>query len=166
MTISMIFAMDRNRVIGIDNKLPWRLPADMAYFRKATMGHTVLMGRKTYESIGKPLDGRRNVIVTTNRDFQAEGCLVVHSVEEAMSLADGDENEVFVIGGAEIYRLVLPFADRLHVTEIDHEFAGDAFFPEIDDRIWEPVSVEQGVTDEKNPYSYRFVVYERRGRGK
>lgn len=160
MSISMIAAMDINRTIGINNQLPWRLPADLAYFKKITMGHTVLMGRKTHESIGKPLPGRKNVVLTANRSYSSEGCIIIHSVEDALKLAA--EEEVFVVGGAELYRLFLPYADRLYITVLEHEFAGDAFFPEIDPSVWNVVSVQPGITDDKNPYKYSFRIYEKK----
>lgn len=158
--ISFIVAMDKNRVIGRNNKLPWHLPADLAYVKKTTMGHPLLMGRKTYESIGRPLPGRTNIVFTRNPHYEAEGCVVVHSVEEAIrKFGDG---ELFIFGGAVIYRLFLPVADRMYVTEIEHEFEGDTFFPEIDPAEWREISRVKGVRDEKNPYDYYFVVYERK----
>lgn len=157
--ISFIVAMDRNRAIGLNNKLPWHLPGDLKFFKKTTMGHAVLMGRKTYESIGKPLPGRHNVVLTRDPNFKPEGVTVVHSAEEASRLFDGDE--VYVIGGAEVFKLLLPWADRLIVTHIDHEFEADTFFPELREDEWREVSREPGPTDEKNPYPYQFVVYDR-----
>jgi dihydrofolate reductase len=159
MSISFIVAMDIQQAIGQGNDLPWRLPADLAYFKRKTLNHTVLMGRKTYESIGKPLANRTNVIITTNEDYKAEGCIVVHSVEEAA--AQFAEEEVFVIGGAEIFRLFMPIVDRLYITLIEHEFEADTFFPDFDVEEWSLVSSEDGVTDEKNPYTYSFLVYEK-----
>ncbi|MDF2958422.1 MAG: dihydrofolate reductase [Paenibacillus sp.] len=162
MTISMIYAMDEQRGIGIDNKIPWRLPEDMAFFRRTTSGHTVLMGRKTYESIGKPLPKRRNVILTRDSRFTAEGCEVVHSVEAALEQFRNEaDEELFVIGGAEIYGLFMPHADRLYVTEIAHRFEADAFMPEIDASEWKVSSRVKGIKDDKNPYDYEFVTYER-----
>jgi len=158
--ISIIFAMGRNRVIGKDNNLPWRLPADLAYFKSKTIGHTVIMGRKTYESLGKPLPGRNNVVITRNRALEIEGCTVYSSIEEALRL--GDSEEVFVIGGADIYKSFLPYADKLYITSIDDTFEGDTFFPEIDYSLWRLVSDIPGEKNEKNPYMYSFLVYERR----
>lgn len=167
MTISFILAMDEQRGIGVDNRLPWRLPADTAFFKATTMGHPVLMGRKTYESIGKPLPGRTNIVLTRDRDYQAPGCTVVHSVEELLAFAkasdgagNGEESEIFVIGGAEIYRLLMPVADRMYITEIAHTFPADTFFPEFGSE-WQEVRRVRGVKDEANPYDYDFVVYER-----
>jgi dihydrofolate reductase len=155
-----MWAMGRNRVIGAGGDIPWRLPADWAYLKATTMGHPILMGRKTYESIGKPLPGRTNIILTTNVNYAPEGCVIVHSMEEAIQRYGNDE--LFVLGGAEIYKLALPYADRLYATLIDKEFAGDTFFPEIDLSRWEVVSRRPGTRDEKNPYDYEFVIYERK----
>ncbi|MED4599510.1 dihydrofolate reductase [Paenibacillus validus] len=165
MTISYILAMDEARGIGVDNRLPWHLPADLAYFRKKTTGSTILMGRKTYDSIGKPLPKRTNVILTRDASFQAEGCTVIRSVEEAAQVygrgGRNEEEELFVIGGAEVFQLLMPYADRLYITEIAHRFEADTFFPELEPLEWREVSRERGVKDEKNPYDYDFVVYER-----
>jgi dihydrofolate reductase len=159
--ISMILAMDRNRLIGKDNKLPWHIPGDLAYFRKVTTGHTVIMGRKTYESIGKPLPGRKNVVITHRDDFHPEGCTICRSIEEAADMGRGEE--VFVIGGAQVYTAFLPLADRLYITHIDESFEGDTWFPDIDPEEWKLVSNIQGSRDEKNPYTCWFAVYTRKG---
>ncbi len=159
MSISFIFAMDRNRAIGKDNALPWHLPADLKFFKSVTMGHPILMGRKTYDSIGKPLPGRRNLIMTQNRDFLADGCEVLHTVEDV--LQESSQGEVFVIGGAELFRLLISYADRMYVTRIEHEFEADTFLFDLDLKDWKLVSSEQGIRDEKNPYEYYFEVYER-----
>jgi dihydrofolate reductase len=160
MSISFIFAMDRNRAIGKDNQLPWHLPADLKFFKTVTMGHPILMGRKTYQSIGKPLPGRLNVVITQDPNFTAEGCEIVHSADEAA--ARFQQQELFVIGGAEIFRLFLPQADRMYITQIEHEFAADTFFPDVNIAEWTLVSSEQGVQDEKNPYLYYFQIYQRK----
>ncbi|EZP77472.1 dihydrofolate reductase subunit [Parageobacillus genomosp. 1] len=160
--ISHIFAMDQNRVIGKDNRLPWHLPADLAYFKKVTMGHAIVMGRKTFESIGRPLPGRENVIVTRDRSFQLEGCKVLHSIEEVKRFAAMRDDEVFVIGGAELFRATLPVADRLYITKIEASFPGDTFYPAFDESEWQLVSYTKGIKDEKNPYDYAFIVYERK----
>jgi len=159
--ITFILAMGRNHAIGYRNGLPWRLPADLAYFKRTTMGQTVLMGRKTFESIGKPLPGRTNIVATRDPDFRAEGVQVVRSPREAAE--QFRDRELFVIGGAEIFRLFYPYADRLLLTVIDADFAADRFFPEWNEEDWILVSRTPGVTDEKNPYPYEFRVYERRG---
>ncbi|KQX51689.1 dihydrofolate reductase [Paenibacillus sp. Root444D2] len=160
MSISFIFAMDRNRAIGVNNKLPWHLPGDLKFFKTVTMGHPILMGRKTYESIGKPLPGRRNIILTQNAQFHAEGCEVIHSVQEAV---DGfRDQELFVIGGAEIFRLFTSVVDRMYITHIEHEFEADTFMTELDLSEWTLVSSEQGERNEKNPYEYYFRIYQRK----
>lgn len=160
MSFSMILAMDKNRLIGRDNGLPWRLPADLAYFQRKTTGHAVLMGRKTFESLGRPLPNRHNVIITRDVNYRAEGCEVIHSLTEALEAYR--DQEVFIIGGSEIYKQALPVTDKLYITWIDHEFVGDAYFPEIDSSEWVLVKDEQGITDERNPYTYYFRVYERK----
>jgi len=158
--ISIIVAMDRNRVIGKDDRMPWKLPADLAYFRKVTLGHTVVMGRKTFESIGKPLDGRKNIILTRDRGYAKEGCTVVHSIEEALKMIQ-DEEECFIIGGAEIYSAFLPYTQKLYITYIDHEFEGDTYFPEINYGEWRMVSRTPGPKNEKISFNYYFEVHER-----
>ncbi|MEW9699752.1 dihydrofolate reductase [Paenibacillus sp. SI8] len=160
MSISFIFAMDRNRAIGLKNNLPWHLPADLKFFRLTTTGHPILMGRKTYESIGKPLPGRRNVILTQNRDFQAEGCDVVHSVQQVVETFR--DVELFVIGGAEIFNLFAQDVDRMYITYIEHEFEADTYFSEMDMSAWTLVSEEKGGQNEKNPYEYYFRIYDRK----
>ncbi|WP_058301549.1 dihydrofolate reductase [Gorillibacterium timonense] len=157
--ITFILAMGRDRSIGSDNKLPWRLPADLAYFKRTTMGHPILMGRKTYQSIGKPLPGRTNLVATRDELFQAEGIEVVRSPREAAEAYR--DQELFVIGGAEIFRLFYPYADRIHLTVIDADFPADTYFTVWDESEWKLVSMTPGVTDEKNPYRYEFRVYER-----
>lgn len=159
MTITMIWAQANNGVIGKNNDLPWRLPRDMAYFKQQTQHKTVIMGRKTWESFGgKPLPNRRNIILTRSHDFQANDAEVVYSVEEAIQLAD-PEQELMVIGGSTIYKQFLDHADRLLVTDIDYDFAGDTYFPEVDWSKWKEVSTTQGVRDDKNDYNYYFKEY-------
>lgn len=160
--ISIVVAMDKNRVIGKDNQLPWHLPADLNYFKTVTMGKPIVMGRKTYESIGRPLPGRENIIITRNRGFHAEGCTIEHSIDYIKKLSHDNNIEVCVIGGSEIFHEVLPISDRLYITEIEHEFLGDTFFPKIDKEEWMLTKSEQGPKDEKNPYTYFFHVYEKR----
>jgi dihydrofolate reductase len=159
--ISFIVAMDKHRVIGKNNQLPWHLPADLKFFKKVTMGHPIIMGRKTHESIGKPLPGRENVIVTRNLNYHSDGCLVIHSVEELLQYAQGKQEEVFVIGGAELFKEVFPYTDRLYLTQIDEEFEGDTYFPEFHLNEWILLSQEKGIKDEKNPYDYSFNIYKR-----
>jgi len=158
--LSIIAAMAQNRVIGIDNTLPWRLPADLAHFKALTMGHHMIMGRKTYESLGKPLPGRTSVIVTRDTAFSAPGCVVVHSLDEAVAACEGDA-EAFFIGGADLYRQALDVAQRLYLTEVKTAVEGDAWFPEFDRTVWSEASRTRCLADEKNPYDYDFVVFER-----
>lgn len=160
--ISYIVAMDKNYVIGKDNQLPWHLPADLQFFKRVTMGHPIIMGRKTYESIGKPLPGRENIIVTRNQEYKPEGCTIIHSVEELIKFAQEKKEEVFVIGGAELFKATFPNADRLYITMIEHEFEGNTFFPEFKESDWNLISQEKGPKDEKNPYDYFFNIYERK----
>ena len=157
--ISLIVAMDKNHVIGKDNKIPWSLPADLAYFKKVTMGNTVIMGRKTFESIGRPLPGRQNVVITRNNNYTAEGCIIYNSIEDALETAGS--KDVFIIGGANIYREFLPYANRLYITLIEECFLGDTYFPEINYKEWKLTSKTKGERDDKNPYNYYFLTYER-----
>jgi dihydrofolate reductase len=159
-TLSLIVAMARNRTIGVNNTLPWRCPADLQHFKRLTMGHHIIMGRKTFDSIGRPLPGRTTVIVTRNRDLQVEGCLVAHSLQEAIAACSGDD-EAFIVGGAELYVQALPLVARLHITEIQQEVAGDAHFPELDREIWLEVSREKHTQTEPQPLEYHFVEYRR-----
>ena len=153
--------MGNDRVIGIDNRLPWRLPADMKHFRALTMGKPVLMGRKTFESIGKPLPGRDNIVVSQDRHYHPEGVCVAHSITEALAIAD-DAEEVMVIGGASFYAQLMPRAQRLYLTQIHHDFPGDAFFPAWEASEWAEMAREDLQPDERNPYPYSFVSLERR----
>jgi len=155
--VSIIAAMDKRRGIGVDNKLPWRLSADLKRFRELTMGHHIIVGRKTFESIGRPLPGRRMIIVTRNGNYKTEGCDVVHSVKDAIRLArERGDSEVFICGGAEIYAQSIEVADRMYLTFVDAEVAADAFFPGFDEREWsERESVYQSA-DEKTQYPFTF----------
>lgn len=165
MKLSMIVAVAENGVIGRNNALPWYLPNDLKYFKQTTMGKPVIMGRKTYESIGKPLPGRTNIVITRQADYQPEGVKVVNSVEAARELAesvcliDGQE-EAMIMGGAEIYTVALPHTDRLYLTEVHADVEGDAFFPEYDKSLWQEVAREDFAAEGPNPYNYSFVVYE------
>ncbi len=159
--ISLIVAMARNRVIGTNNTLPWHLPADLKHFKALTMGHHIVMGRKTYESIGKPLPGRISVVVTRNAGYAPPGVITANSLEAAISACDG-ENEIFIIGGAELYRQSITFADRIYLTEIDADISGDAHFTELDHTLWKEAGRESHVRDEKNAYPYQFVIYDRK----
>lgn len=160
--LSAIAAMSENRVIGKDNQMPWSLPADLKHFKTITSGHPVLMGRKTFESIGKPLPNRTNIVITRDASYSAPDCLIVTSAETALDMAlEQDMTEVFVIGGAEIYKQLLPQIQRLYLTLIHHKFEGDTFFPELFASEWREVSREKHLADEKNKYDYSFVVMER-----
>jgi dihydrofolate reductase len=159
--ISIIAAMAENRVIGVDNTLPWRLPADLRHFRLITTGHPVIMGRRNYESIGKPLPGRDNIVVTRDPDYRAPGCTVTHSLEQALTSAQNDR-EIFIIGGAEIYRQAFPRAERLYLTLVHADIRGDTYFPEFDPAQWRETSRERHEADEKNPYAYTFLTYDRK----
>lgn len=156
--LSAIAAMSENRVIGIENQLPWHLPADLKHFKTLTTGHPILMGRKTYESIGRPLPNRTNIIITRNADFTAPGCVVVTSIEDAITrAAEENAQEIFIIGGAEVYKQLLPHVQRIYLTIVHEQFAGDAFFPELDLKEWKEVERETHAADENNAYSYSFI---------
>lgn len=163
MIVSLIVAAGKNRAIGYKGALPWRLSADLARFKRLTMGHHLVMGRKTYESIGRPLPGRTSIVVTRRSDYKAEGCCVVHSLDEALQLArERGEQEAFIIGGAEIYRTALPIADRIYLTEVEASPEADTFLPEFDAAEWEQDDEEFISTDERNQYSMRFVTLKRK----
>ncbi len=163
MIISLIAAISQNGVIGDHGKIPWHLPADFRHFKEITMGHPVIMGRKTYESIGKPLPGRTNIIVTRQKEYAAPECKVVRTLEEALDTARAsDAEEAVVIGGAEINNMAMPYAHKLYLTKVEGDFEGDAFFPEVDSFEWKEVSKEKGITDEKNKYPHTFYVFGRK----
>ena len=158
MRLSAIVAMASNRCIGKDNALPWRLSADLQRFKQLTLGHTLVMGRKTYESIGRPLPGRTTIVVTRQRDYAPEGVRVAHSLEQALELAPGDE--VFIAGGADLYQQALERVRRLYLTRIDRDYAGDTFFPELDLSGWRLVAEEHHPATATQP-SFSFLTYER-----
>ncbi len=157
--LSVIVAMARNRVIGIRNTLPWRLPDDLRHFKALTMGHHIIMGRKTYESIGRPLPGRTTVIVTRDPDYRMDGCLTATSIDAAIATCAGDA-EIFFVGGAEMYAQVLPRADRLYLTEIQADYAGDAWFPAFDRGDWLETARDKRVSPDG--LGYDFVTYRRK----
>jgi dihydrofolate reductase len=163
MIISLIAALAKNRTIGKNNDLPWHLPDDMKYFMQTTKGHYVIMGRKNYDSIPekfKPLPNRTNIVVTRKKNFIALGCIVVNSLDEGINLAkDANEKEVFIIGGAEIYKLSLSVATRLYLTEINGNIEGDTFFPAIDNADWKEVSRVHHEKDSRHAFDFDFVVY-------
>ena len=152
--------MTRNRVIGRDNALPWRLPADLQHFKATTMGKPVLMGRKTFDSIGRPLPGRVNLVLTRDVHWQAPGIVVAHSIEDALARAS-EAPEVAGIGGAEIFRLLLPLASRIHLTRIEADIPGDTFFPALDATQWIEVERQRRPADERNAYDMEFVTLQR-----
>lgn len=158
---SLVVAVAQNGVIGRNNMLPWRLPADLAYFKRVTMGHPIVMGRRTYESIGRPLPGRDNIVVTHNRDFAAPGCIVAHSLDEAWKAANGAE-EVSVIGGTALFRDTLPIADRIHLTEVQARVDGDTFFPAFNRDEWRETEVARHPADARHQYPFRIVVLDRK----
>jgi dihydrofolate reductase len=160
MRISLVVAMARNRVIGRDNALPWRLPEDLKHFKSTTLGKPVLMGRKTFDSIGKPLPGRSNLVLTRDTGWRAVGVTVVHSIDEALSRV-GDAEEVAVIGGADVFRLLLPRATRIYLTRIDADIPGDTVFPPLEPSQWREVSCRRFAADERNAYDMSFVTLER-----
>lgn len=159
MNISIVVAISENHVIGKDNKLLWYLPNDLKHFKEITSGHTVIMGRKTYESVGKPLPRRRNIIIT-RQAILIEGCEVVNSIEAALALC-ADEEEVFIVGGAEIYKQSMHLTDRIYLTIVHKVYDGDSFFPEINKSEWREVSREDHQPDEKNAIPYSFITLER-----
>lgn len=163
-TLSAILAMSENHVIGKENQLPWHMPADMRHFREITSGHIVLMGRKTYESIGKPLPNRTNIVLTRHPQYQAPGCTIVPSIIEALKFVEThsqEKQEIFVIGGAEIYHLLLPYCNRIYLTLIHHHFDGDVYFPVIEPRDWDETKRIDYAADPENPYPYSFIWLER-----
>lgn len=160
--ISAIVAMSENRVIGDDNQLPWHLPADLKHFKTITSGHPILMGRKTYESIGRPLPNRTNIIITRNPEFKAEGCIVIQSLDEAIRYAaESNCDEIFIIGGAEVYKQLLPHIKRIYLTIVHENFDGDAFFPELNLAEWKENKRERHDADDNNEYDYSFIMLER-----
>ncbi|MFA5626043.1 MAG: type 3 dihydrofolate reductase [Thiohalomonadaceae bacterium] len=159
--ISIIAALAENRVIGIENRLPWHLPGDMRWFRRHTLGKPILMGRKTFESLGRPLPERHNIVVTKDTGYQAAGATVVHSIDEALQTA-GDVSEVMIIGGESFYRQMLPQADRLILTLVHAKITGDAWFPEFAWADWQEIEREDHVADEQNTHAFSFLVLEKR----
>lgn len=167
MRISLIVALSENHVIGRNNKLPWYLPNDLKYFKQVTMGLPIVMGRKTFESIGKPLPGRTNIVVTRNNEWMAEGVRTVHSLEEAFALAESvaeidGRDELMIIGGDQIYKSALALVDRMYLTEVHAHVEGDAYFPMFDRDHWQEIGREDFDAVEPNPYRYSFVVYDRK----
>ncbi|WP_286240399.1 type 3 dihydrofolate reductase [Neptuniibacter halophilus] len=166
MKLAMIVAQAKNRVIGVNNKLPWHLPEDLRYFKQVTMGKPIIMGRNTYDSIGRPLPGRTNIVITRQDDYAPQGVKVVKSLEAALELAESvalidGADEAMVIGGAQIYAQALEKADRLYLTEVDAEIEGDAWFPEFARAQWQEIGREDFAAQGPNPYNYSFIVLDR-----
>ena len=169
--ISLIAAIGRNNELGKDNNLLWKLPADMKHFKEITMLHTVVMGRKTFESLGrsstgepicKPLPNRRNIVITRDANYKSDGVEVAHSLSEALDIVGSDDEEIFIIGGGELYRETMPIADKLYITHIDaSDREADTFFPEIIPIVWNEISHKEYEKNEKNPFNYTFSVYEK-----
>ena len=161
--ISFIVAVTKNDVIGKDGGIPWYLPADLSHFKQTTMGHPIIMGRKTHESIGRTLPGRYNVVITRQKNYlAADGCVIVNSIEEALNLPKvKTDSEVFIIGGAEIYNQTMPLADRIYLTRVHTKVEGDKFF-KFDESLWREISREEHQVDDKNKYSYDFIIQERK----
>ncbi len=158
--LNLIVAVAKNNVIGLGGKMPWHLPGELAYFKQVTMGHPIIMGRKTFDSIGRPLPGRRNIVVTANQAWRHDGVEVADSVEAALGLIAGQSG--FVIGGATLYTAALPLADRVYLTAIDADVEGDTHFPELSSETWQEVSRQHRAKDEKNAYDVDFIVLDRR----
>jgi dihydrofolate reductase len=158
--VSIIVAADENNVIGKDNGLIWHLPDDLKFFKEKTNGHAIIMGRRTFESVGRPLPNRTNIIITRDKNFNPEGCVIVNSLEAALEIASGDD-EPFIVGGEQIYRLALPFTDRVYLTRIHHSFEGDRYFPELGAE-WKTVEKTEHGIDDKHAYSFTFISYEKR----
>lgn len=159
--LAIIVATDRQGLIGKDNDLPWRLSADLGYFKRVTMGKPLIMGRRTHESIGRPLPGRKNIILTSDSQYQAQGCTVCHSLQQAL-IECGDASEAMVMGGASLYEQFLNQADKLYLTLVDTQLEGDTWFPDWDKAQWQQLSREDHQADEKNEYPYSFIVYQRK----
>jgi dihydrofolate reductase len=161
MKLAIIVATDEQGLIGKDNDLPWKLSADLQYFRKVTMGKPIIMGRRTHESIGRPLPGRQNIIITSDKAYQAEGCTVINSMSQAIEACENAQ-EVMIMGGASLYQQWLPTADKIYLTQVHALLEGDTWFPDWNKAQWHEVSKEAHPADEKNEYPYSFIVYERK----
>lgn len=158
--ISLIVAHDMNRVIGKDNKMPWHIPNELAYFKEKTMGKAIVMGRNTFESIGRPLPGRLNIVITRNTSYNPEGVTIVHSIEEAIEIARKHHEEVMIIGGEQIFKEVLPYSDLIYVTLIQNEFEGDTFFPPYEDG-WDVASTSETITTDSG-LQYQYMIYKKK----
>ena len=162
MKVTIIAAVAENGVIGNKNKIPWRLPSDLKHFRKITIGHHIVMGRRTHESIGRALDGRTNIVITRNKNYKSSGCIVVSSLDDALKAArKAKEKEVIVIGGGQIYIQAMPLADRIYLTRVKANVAGDTYFPKIESSKWKEINCEQYPADDKNQYPYELCILEK-----
>ena len=159
--IKLIVAKASNNVIGDKNNLIWHLPNDLKHFKNLTTGHPIIMGRKTYESLGRPLPNRTNIIITRDQNFIDDQIIITHSLEQALAKANEIQEDVFVIGGGEIYKQAMEYVDVIYLTEVHHEFNGDTYFPEIDEESFQEVERVHHMKDEKHPYSYSFITYKR-----
>ena len=159
--INVIVAKASNNVIGAKNELIWHLPNDLKHFKNLTSGHPIIMGRKTFESLGRPLPNRTNIVITRDKNWQGENVEKEFSLEKAIESAKKINEDIYIIGGGNIYKQAMEFADVLYITEVHHEFEGDTYFPEIDEEVWEEVDRENFMKDEKHPYAYSYVTYKR-----
>lgn len=160
--ISLLVAMDRNHVIGYENDMPWHLPKDLRHFKEKTIGNTMIMGRKTFDSIGRVLPNRKNVILTHQKGYHVDGTDVINNLDIVYEWNENNPNEeLFIVGGGNLFKQVLPHADRMYITEIDEEFPGDTYFPIFSELDWKLTKKEKGIKDEKNPYDYYFLQYDR-----
>src|SRR5690625_2976121 len=155
--ITFIVAMDNNRVIGFNNDMPWHLPRDLQYFKKRTLGHTIIMGRKTFDSLGRVLPNRQHIVLTRQHLQLPDEVEVINDIKDIITMASKTDDELFIIGGGNLFTQLLPYADRMYITKIDATFDGDVFFPDFDEKEWEIVSNEKGIRDENNPYDYYFL---------
>jgi dihydrofolate reductase len=162
MHISIVVAMDQDQAIGVNGSLPWHLPEDLKYFKRITMGKPIIMGRKTHDSIGRPLPGRENIVVTRNPQYRAQGCTVLSSIQAALKHCEG-QAEVMIVGGSSLYADALNYANRLYLTEVHAAVGGDVFFPAFDRADWQECARESYQSDDKNPYAYSFTVLDRCG---
>ena len=161
--ISFVVAMDQNRVIGSNNDMPWHLPNDLQHFKNITTGHTIVMGRKTFDSIGRVLPNRKHIVLTRSEQSFPEEVEVVRNTDEILQYAkDHEAEEIFIIGGGELFKQMMPYVDKMYITLIEESFEGDVFFPEFDESEWELIEKEKGEKDERNPYNYYFLTYERK----
>jgi dihydrofolate reductase len=161
MVLSLIAAIGKNKEIGYQGSLPWRLPTDLTYFKSLTSGHTVIMGRNTYESIGKPLPDRVNIVLTKDQDYTPEGCLIAHSLNSALALVSPNETESFVIGGAHIFAVAISYAARMYITQVDYSGPADTYFPAFNTSLWKITPIETPPRSSRDQYDFRFVTYDR-----